>query len=415
MYSTSTSEENARKGVQEAETNERARHHVAHLFSGPEEQRLRAALALRDMAGNPAQKGAVREAGGVEALLAVLDGGYRQPQTIVAAEALSCLAVDDMLSRDLMRQGNAAGKLVTLLAAGPDSEAAHRALLALRILTDREGDRSAILRSGGIPHLVALLRQGPDSEYTEYAAAVLGNLAAGGQPLKDAIREAGAIGVLVQLLAEDTGAIAAELAAVVLRNLALGNAANRAAIVSAGGLQPLLDLLSMGQDKLVHPMPCEMVYAEEKGPVQQRHKTGQCCFDPTAGHLCVVATSPPGVFGCIQPPRQASPRDSGAERYSLMRKLTVTEPDAETLELCFATAQGEGAPRIKQPLKRRQRQPLRLQRLTITPCNATDLKGALMRMLTRLHLELEFTDFCQGEENQAVASKPAGVVHIPAA
>ncbi len=72
--------------------------------------------------------------------------------------------------------------------------------------------------------------------------------------------------------------------------------------------------------------------------------------------------------------RQGSPRDSGAERYSLMRKLTVTEPNAETLELCFATAQGEGVPRIKQPLKRRRRQPLRLQRLTITPCNATDLK-----------------------------------------
>ncbi len=62
----------------------------------------------------------------------------------------------------------------------------------------------------------------------------------------------------MHLLAEDTGAIAAELAAVVLRNLALGNAANRAAIVSAGGLQPLLALLSMGQDKLVHPLPCEV-------------------------------------------------------------------------------------------------------------------------------------------------------------
>ncbi len=91
--------------------------------------------------------------------------------------------------QDLMRRGDAAGKLVALLAARPESAAAHRALLALRILTDGEGDRTAILRAGGIPHLVALLRQGPDSEYTEYAAAVLGNLAAGGQPLKDAIRE----------------------------------------------------------------------------------------------------------------------------------------------------------------------------------------------------------------------------------
>lgn len=91
--------------------------------------------------------------------------------------------------QDLMRRADAAGKLVALLASGPGSEAAHRALLALRILTDREGDRMAILKAGGVPHLVALLRGGPYSEYTEYAAAVLGNLAAGGQPLKDAIRE----------------------------------------------------------------------------------------------------------------------------------------------------------------------------------------------------------------------------------
>lgn len=43
------------------------------------------------------------------------------------------------------------------------------------------------------------------------------------------------------------------------------------------------------------------------------------------------------------------------------------------------------------------------------------MQGSLMRMLMRLHLELEFTDFCQGEENQAVGIKPAGFVHIPAA
>lgn len=41
-----------------------------------------------------------------------------------------------------MRRADAAGKLVALLAAGPESEAAHRALLALRILTDRSVSRS---------------------------------------------------------------------------------------------------------------------------------------------------------------------------------------------------------------------------------------------------------------------------------
>ena len=37
-------------------------------------------------------------------------------------------------------------RLVKLLKAGPDAECTHRALLALRILTDREADRLTILK-----------------------------------------------------------------------------------------------------------------------------------------------------------------------------------------------------------------------------------------------------------------------------
>lgn len=51
-----------------------------------------------------------------------------------------------------------------LLFGGPNSESTHRALLALRILTDKEIDRMAILRAGGIRPLVELLSSGPDSE-----------------------------------------------------------------------------------------------------------------------------------------------------------------------------------------------------------------------------------------------------------
>ena len=62
----------------------------------------------------------------------------------------------------------------------------------------------------------------------------------------------------MRLLRDDPDEISAELAAVVLRNLALQNAVNRAAIKDAGGLQPLLRLLSMGQEKLVYPLTCEV-------------------------------------------------------------------------------------------------------------------------------------------------------------
>lgn len=49
--------------------------------------------------GNRSQKAAVREARGIEALLALLDGGPDNPLTTAAIETLSCLAVDDVASR----------------------------------------------------------------------------------------------------------------------------------------------------------------------------------------------------------------------------------------------------------------------------------------------------------------------------
>lgn len=93
------------------------------------------------------------------------------------------------LLQDMIREFGGIQSLVNLLAAGPEAECTHRALLALRILTDKETDRLAILKAGGIAHLVSLLAAGPDSEVTEYAAAALGNLAAGSQQIKDAIRQ----------------------------------------------------------------------------------------------------------------------------------------------------------------------------------------------------------------------------------
>lgn len=94
-----------------------------------------------------------------------------------------------MCLQDMIRELGGIQSLVNLLAAGPEAECTHRALLALRILTDKETDRLAILKAGGIAHLVSLLAAGPDSEVTEYAAAALGNLAAGSQQIKDAIRQ----------------------------------------------------------------------------------------------------------------------------------------------------------------------------------------------------------------------------------
>lgn len=90
-----------------------------------------------------------------------------------------------------MYRAGAPEKLISLLKGSPSTEAAHRALLALRILSDREADRLAIMKCGGIPVLVQMLSSGPHTEAKEFAAAVLGNMAAGTQTIKEKIMEVG--------------------------------------------------------------------------------------------------------------------------------------------------------------------------------------------------------------------------------
>ena len=75
--------------------------------------------------------------------------------------------------QELLRHFGGVEKLVKLLHYGPNSESTHRALLALRILTDKEIDRLAILRAGGIRPLVHLLSSGPESEVQKKPSASL--------------------------------------------------------------------------------------------------------------------------------------------------------------------------------------------------------------------------------------------------
>lgn len=80
-------------------------------------------------------------------------------------------------------------------------------------------------------------------------------------------------------------------------------------------------------------------------------------------------------------------RDRNAERYSLLRKLTIVEPDSHSLEVNFTASEKNGVKQIEKGGKSKNR---RLQKLFISPCSATEVKGSIMRMLTRMHLEREF-------------------------
>jgi len=57
----------------------------------------------------------------------------------------------------MLRSYGGVAKLIRLLYGGERCESTHRALLALRILTDKEADRIEIMRANGIRPLVELL------------------------------------------------------------------------------------------------------------------------------------------------------------------------------------------------------------------------------------------------------------------
>lgn len=58
-------------------------------------------------------------------------------------------------------------------------------------------------------------------------------------------------------------------------------------------------------DASQHSGALQIVYVDEGAMAQQRQTSGQCCFDPTQGHLCVAPASTAGLFGCIAPPRSS--------------------------------------------------------------------------------------------------------------
>ena len=118
--------------------------------------------------------------------------------------------------------------------------------------------------------------------------------------------------------------------------------------------------------------------SEEAGVQQlQRHRLlqeGLCCFDARLGHLCVAPAPGPRPLHCMFPPRQLSPADARAQRYSLLGKLVLTEPNQETLDVSFVVGgSGEGAAQLAD-VHGAGKSLRRLHRLLVTPCAAGELK-----------------------------------------
>lgn len=72
---------------------------VEWLKSGKEEQQYQAILALRSLSAEPENKELIREEGGMQELIRLLDSGPDASLTVVAAETIACLVADDPVNR----------------------------------------------------------------------------------------------------------------------------------------------------------------------------------------------------------------------------------------------------------------------------------------------------------------------------
>jgi hypothetical protein len=92
----------------------------------------------------------------------------------VAASTLLSLSRTSETAREAIREAGAIPPLVALLHAGAESEAAKNAAGALRILAGKNStNQDAIREAGAIPELVALLHAGTESKAAEFAAQSL--------------------------------------------------------------------------------------------------------------------------------------------------------------------------------------------------------------------------------------------------
>ena len=163
-----------------------------------------------------------------------------------------------MTNQDAIRAAGGIPPLVALLRTGAESMAAQKAAGALANLASNTTNKDAIRTAGGIPPLVDLLTAGARAEGPfeagQHAAAVLANLAS--NPInKDAIRQAGGIAALVALLRPQPGPghTAAQQVAGALANLAANNSANQDAVREAGGIAPLISLLEQPSNAIDAP------------------------------------------------------------------------------------------------------------------------------------------------------------------
>ena len=277
-----------------------------HIFYAAD----RFADVLHQQAVEEANWDEVRDAGGIDLLVALLRLGPCRASTQAAA-ALTHLA-HSSVNRDAIRDAGGIALLVKLLdepsdsspavvAAQPGSsydwvETATNGAAALRNLThNNQLNQDAIKEAGGIPPLIKLLSQGPASNAASRAADALGGLARNTHRANQVeIREQQGIEKLVWLLQADPIGEAATKAAGALKHLAFAYSANREHIREVR--RAAHDATARRRDARARESSRELARARESARTptpRHRHSAARPATPPRTPRRCTLASGSP--------------------------------------------------------------------------------------------------------------------------
>lgn len=153
---------------------------------------------------DPAQRDAVREAGGIEHLIALAskgsdgrDGGSK----IAALKALALVAHRSKANKIHIAKNEGINVIVAAVGRG-SNEARKAAAAALCALSTDAENKAAIARAGGIKLLLKLAESRPTVECARFAVATLRNLSADDEHNKSALATTQAVATLARLIEE---------------------------------------------------------------------------------------------------------------------------------------------------------------------------------------------------------------------
>jgi len=280
-----------------------------------------AASALRNLThNNEKNQDAIRDADGVRPLIGLLShrapcesspsGSGPSSAASRAADALGGLARNThRVNQMAIRDAGGIEQLVALLHEQPIGEAATKAAGALKHLAFAySANREAIREAGGIEPLVALLELRRDAEEdVMIIAGALWNLGYNNPSNQDAIREAGGVRLLVQLLQTGAGWKAMPNVVGAIRNLCQNSTANKDAVREAGGIAGLVELLKAGEISSAAVKAAETleVVLEQSPPNEKAIRAA-------------VLSQPRGVKSTLEPFPQLRERLQKALERSLM-------------------------------------------------------------------------------------------------